>query len=216
MRLPWLATALLLLAGAVSAQDAPEVTEDGLVRVPSSARVGVYRAPDVPFAHYQRVIIGATIPIAFRRGWERSHREVTPEDIENIRADFARAFRSELERELTQRGGLTAATEPAPDVIRVDASVSDLDLAAPVPANAPPGRTFARSAGSMTVTVELRDAASGALIGRVIDYEKTFEHQEPQPVSRVTNVADFRIGFANAARYTREAINVARTERARP
>lgn len=216
MRLPWLATALLLLAVAASAQDAPEVTEDGLVRVPSSARVGVYRAPDVPFAHYQRVIVGATIPIAFRRGWERSHREVTPEDIENIRADFARAFRSELERELTQRGGLTAATEPAPDVIRVDASVSDLDLAAPVPANAPPGRTFARSAGSMTVTVELRDAASGALIGRIIDYEKTFEHQEPQPVSRVTNVADFRIGFANAARYTREAINVARTERARP
>jgi hypothetical protein len=213
-----MATALLLLAGAgaVAAQDTPEVTEDGLVRVPSSPRAGVYRAPDVPFAHYRRVIIGATIPIAFRKGWERTHREVTPEDIENIRADFARAFRTELERELTQRGGLTAAAEPAPDVIRVDASVTDLDLAAPAPANAPPGRTFARSAGSMTVTIELRDAASGALIGRVIAYEKTHEHLEPQPVNRVTNLAEFRIGFANAARYTREAINVARTERTRP
>jgi hypothetical protein len=216
MRLSLLVAAILLFSGAAGAQDTPEVTEDGLVRVPSTAKAGVYRAPGVPFAGYRRVIVGATIPIAFRKGWERTHREVNAEDIERIRADFARAFRGELERELTGRGGLTAATEPAPDVIRIDAAVTDLDLAAPAAGMAASERTYARSAGSMKVTAELRDAASGALIGRVISYERTREFQEPQPMSRVTNMEEFRIGFANAARHVREAISVAQAERPKP
>jgi len=68
----------------------------------------------------------------------------------------------------------------------------------------------------MKVVVELRDAASGVLIGRIIDYEKTREFQDPQPANQVTNLEEFRIGFANAARYTREAINVAKAERPPP
>jgi hypothetical protein len=68
----------------------------------------------------------------------------------------------------------------------------------------------------MKVTLELRDAASGVLIGRIIDYEHAREFQEPQLVNQVTNLEEFRVGFANAARYTREAINVAKTERPHP
>ncbi len=210
------AVLLLLLSAIAPAAEPPEVTEDGLVRVSSSRKVGVYRAPDVPFAHYQRVIIGPAIPIAFRKGWERAHPEVTPQDLESIRADFARALRIELERELVKRGGFAAAPDPAPDVIRIDASVKDLDLAAPAAGNRPAQRTYARSAGKMTVTIELRDAASGVLIGRVIDFEQAREYVEPKPVNQVTNLEDFRIGFANAARYVREAINVAKTERPKP
>ena len=105
---------------------------------------------------------------------------------------------------------------PAPDVIRIDASVKDLDLVAPDAGKGPAQRTYARSAGKMTVTIELRDAASGVLIGRLIDFEQTREYQEPKLVNQVTNLEDFRIGFANAARYAREAINVAKTERPKP
>jgi predicted Ser/Thr protein kinase len=68
----------------------------------------------------------------------------------------------------------------------------------------------------MKVVVELRDAASGVLIGRIIDYEQAREFQEPQLVNRVINLEEFRVGFARAARYTREAINVAKTERQPP
>ena len=210
------ALALLLCAGVAGAREPPEVTEDGLVRVPSTARAGVYRAPGVPFAHYQRVIIGQTIPIVFRKGWERTHREITPQDLEDLRADFVRAFRVELENELVKRGGFAVAPEPAPDVIRVDATVTDLDLTAPTAGTASLTRTYARTAGSMKVVIELRDAASGVLIGRIIDYEKAREFLDPQPVTQVSNLEEFRIGFANAARYTREAINVAKTERPPP
>ena len=208
--------ALLILAGTAIAQHPPETTEDGLVRVPSNSRAGVYRAPGVPFAHYRRVIIGATIPIEFRKGWQRAHREVTPKDLENIRGEFARAFRTELDEELVKRGGFAVAPEPAPDVIRIDATVTQLDLSAPTAGNTPSGRTYTRNAGSMKVVIELRDAASGVLIGRIIDYEQAREFQEPQLVNQVTNLEEFRVGFANAARYTREAINVAKTERPHP
>ena len=208
-----LALGLLLCAGTALPREPPEVTEDGLVRVPSNSRAGVYRAPGVPFAHYRRVIIGPSIAIDFRKGWRRTHREVDADDIEKIRGDFARALRTELDEELVQRGGFAIAPEPAPDVIRIDATVSELDLAAPIAGNTPSGRTYTRNAGSMKVTIELRDAASGVLIGRVIDYEQAHEFQEPQLVSQVTNLEEFRSGFARAARYVREAINVAKTER---
>lgn len=207
---------LLSCAAAAFARDPPETTEDGLVRVPSTSRAGVYRAPGVPFARYQRVIVGPSIAIEFRKGWERAHREAKPEDLERLRGDFARAFREELQEELVDRGGFAAAPDPAPDVIRVDATVTELDVTAPTAGDAPAERTYARSAGSMKVVIELRDAASGVLIGRIIDYERTYEYREPQLVTRVSNLAQFRTGFANAARYTREAINVAKTERPPP
>jgi hypothetical protein len=214
--LPLFALGLLLGFGVAGAREPPEVTEDGLVRVPSTVRAGVYRAPGVPFSQYRRVIIGPTIPIVFRKGWERAHPEIKPQDLEDLRADFVRAFREELEKELVKRGGFAPAPGPAPDVIRVDASVSDLDLAAPAASTAQLTRTYARTAGSMKVIVELRDAASGVLIGRIIDYEKAREYLDPQPVTAVSNLAEFQVGFANASRYTREAINVAKTERPHP
>lgn len=207
---------LLTCAVAAAADEPPETTEDGLVRVPSSSKVGVYRAPGVPFARYERVIIGSTIPIEFRKGWRRTHREVTADDVEKIRGDFARAFRTELDEELVKRGGFAVASDPAPDVIRIDAAVTELDLSAPTAGNTPSGRTYTRDAGSMKITLELRDAASGALIGRIIDYEHAREFLEPQLVNQISNREEFRVGFARAARYTREAINVAKTERPHP
>jgi hypothetical protein len=59
----------------------------------------------------------------------------------------------------------------------------------------------------MTLIVELRDAANDVIVGRIIDYEKG---REPQLMN---SIAEARISFANAARYTRSAINIAKTGR---
>ena len=61
--------------------------------------------------------------------------------------------------------------------------------------------------GTMTLIVELRDSASDVTVGRIIDYEKG---REPPMMS---DLAEARFSFANAARYTRSAINIAKTER---
>jgi len=76
MKIRMLVLTCLLLGSAVQAQDeGPEVTEDGLVRVPSSRNVGVYRLPEATFNQYQRVQI-APIKVAFERGIWDHHRLV--------------------------------------------------------------------------------------------------------------------------------------------
>jgi hypothetical protein len=67
--------------------------------------------------------------------------------------------------------------------------------------------------------VELRDGDSGVLIGRIIDYEKAREYEytrELQRADQVTIAREAAYAFGNASRYTREALNVAKSERPKP
>jgi len=104
MRLVTLAASLLLLGGALQAQVMPDTTEDGLVRAPSSRKVGVYRAPGAAFSQYQRIEFGP-ITVKFRKSWERNNSRLREDDLEKIRGDMASSFRSELVEELVKRGG---------------------------------------------------------------------------------------------------------------
>jgi len=212
MKLQQLALVLALACTAASAQVVSDVTEDGLVRVPSTRRAGVYRSPDVLFTRYQRVMI-APASITFQKNWDRKNPGVKPAERERIVNDLASLFHAELVAELVERGGYELVDAPAPDVLLVVPTVTDLDINAPEGGTVPGTRTFVHSAGSMTLTVELRDAPSGVPVGRIIDYEQARETRELQIANQVTNNWEARVGFANAARYTREALNVAKTER---
>src|SRR5436190_19670145 len=79
-----IAFGLTLLPLLARTESAPEVTEDGLVRVPSSRKVGVYRAPDIPFARYRRISIG-DIPVAFKKNWDRKNPQLKESDRERLR-----------------------------------------------------------------------------------------------------------------------------------
>ena len=211
----WMVLMAACTGVAVAAEREREVTEDGLVRVPSSRRVGVYRAPDVSFAHYRRIVV-EPIPVAFRSNWDRRHPDVPAGVKQKMQSDFSESFREELIEELVERGGYALAEDVGPDVLRIDASIVDLDFVPPDTASTPGTKTYVRSAGSMKLVVELRDAASGVLIWRIIDYEKAREYdytREMQRADPVTLAHEAGIAFSNAARYTREALNVARTQR---
>jgi len=204
---------LMLLTGVASAQPASDVTEDGLVRVPSSRKAGVYRSPDVAFTQYRRVML-APAPVTFRRNQDRMKAgALKRSDRERISADLARWFHEELVAELVERGGFEIAEAPGPDVLQIAPSILDVDMTAPDAGTTPGARSFVHTAGSMTLIVELRDAASGVTVGRIIDYEKARETNELQLANQVTNTEEARIAFANAARYTRDALNVAQNER---
>jgi len=205
---------LVLLCSAAGAQVLSDVTEDGLVRVPSSIKAGVYRLPDATFAQYRRVML-APATVAFRKMSSQQKRDrldtgLKPSERQRIVDDMANAFHEELVAELVERGGFALTEAPAPDVLLIEPMISELDLTAPDAGSTPGQRSFVKTAGSMTIIVQLRDAASGVTVGRVIDYEKARETQDLQLVNPVTEA---RIAFANAARYTRSAVNLAKTER---
>lgn len=205
---------LVLLCGAAGAQVISDVTEDGLVRVPSSRKAGVYRLPDATFAQYRRVML-APASVAFRKNWDHKNMDrlntgLKPSERQRIADDMALAFHEELVAELVERGGFTLAEAPAPDVLLIAPAITELDITAPDAGSTPGSRSFVRTAGSMTLTLELRDAASGVTVGRIIDYEQARETRELQLVNHITEA---RIAFANAARYTRSALNIAKTER---
>ena len=191
-----LAVLMALLCSAAGAQVISDMTEDGLVRVPSSRKAGVYRLPDATFAQDRRVML-APASVSIRKdpdkySFSRVDTGLKPSERQRIVNDIALAFHEELVAELVERGGFALAEAPAPDVLLIAPMIAELDLS---------------TAGSMMLIVDLRDAASGVTVGRIVDYEKG---SKPQLMS---NDAVQRIAFANAARYTRSAINLAKTER---
>lgn len=205
---------LVFLCSFAGAQVLSDVTEDGLVRVPSSRKAGVYRLPDATFAQYRRVML-APATVAFRKNWDHKNLDrlstgLKPSERQGIADQMSRLFHEELVAEMVERGGFTLTEAPAPDVLLIAPAITELDITAPDSGNTPGTRSFVRTAGSMTITIELRDAASGVTVGRIIDYEKARETRELQLVS---NITEARIAFANAARYTRSASNVAKTKR---
>jgi hypothetical protein len=214
MAIRTLALLLVLSCSGAEAQGITDVTEDGLVRVPSSRKAGVYRLPDATFSQYRRVML-APASVAFRKDWDRKKLDrldtgLKPSERQRIVDDMALAFHEELVAELVERGGFTLAEAPAPDVLLIVPSITELDLTAPDAGSTPGSRSFVRTAGSMTLIVELRDAASGVTVGRIIDHEQA---RETRDLQMVNPVSEARIAFANAARYTRSAVNIAKTER---
>jgi hypothetical protein len=192
----WVATILVLCCSVTVAQDFTDVTEDGLVRVPSSRKAGVYRLPEATFAQYRRIILApATVSLGkepLPKTLTRMGIPLRPSDVKAIKNDLMLAFHDELVAELVERGGFALARETAPDVLFIAPMITQVDLDTP---------------GSMTLIVELLDSSSGVTVGRIIDYEKG---REPR---MTTSISEMRISFANAARYTRSAINIAKTER---
>lgn len=203
------------------ARDYTDVTEDGLVRVPSTRKAGVYRAPDVSFAHYQRVMLSpASVAYSKKSSSDNSARPgslikqgLKPSERQRISDDLVKNFHDELVAELIERGGFVLVDKPGPDVIRIDPMITDLDITAPDAGTTPGTRSFVRNTGSMTLIVNLFDATANVPIARVIDYEKGREYHKLQVADQVTNAEEARVAFANVARYTRSAINVAKTDR---
>ncbi len=157
----------------------------------------------------------APASVAFRKNWDRKNLDrlntgLKPSERQRIADDMALAFHEELVAELVERGGYALAEAPAPDVLLITPAITELDITAPDAGSTPGSRSFVRTAGSMTLIMELRDAASGVTVGRIIDHEQARETRELQLVNHITEA---RIAFANAARYTRSALNIAKTER---
>jgi hypothetical protein len=170
----------------------PEVSEDGLIRVHGTPFDAAYEAPGSDLGTYGRVAVDECT-VRFRSGWlgdqnrdRGPSRRVTEEDMEAIARRLARACRDVLTAELTtlrvaEGSGRTLVVRPA---------IVDLDVAAPDVLS--PGResTFTTTAGRMTLRLDLVDADTGEVQGRLIDRRELTGTAALQQTSRIRNMAE--------------------------
>ena len=166
-----------LVAAALMAFPAGAATppaSDGLVAVSSRTLDEVYVRPDENFEAYRQVVVDPS-RVEFKKGWLRSinatrgpSRWLVPEDAANIADNAATSLNEVVVASFTSRG-YEVVTAPGAGVLRVSANVTDLVVNAPDVASASMQALYNVTAGEATLTLEVRDAATGTLLGRVVD-----------------------------------------------
>jgi len=184
------------LAGIASGQTTN--SPDGLVKVHSRRMDLAWLRPGADFRPYTKVIVDRT-QVAFRPGWRRDYNmdaslgnRVSQAQAEEIMAAAQTNF-DEVFRDAFRKAGYEVVTAVGPDVLRVNSSVLDLELNAPLGQNTM-GVTGIITAGQAALIVEVRDSNTNALLGRVADRRAT-QNLGRQIASTATNVYDFRLLF---------------------
>ena len=85
---------------------------------------------------------------------------ITDQAAVDLSESIAKTFRAH---------GYEVVTTPAAGVLRVTAQVTDLSINAPGVTSANMQALFNVTAGEATLTMDVRDAATGALLGHIVD-----------------------------------------------
>ena len=197
----WAGLWMCLAAASASSQALPaSTTWDGLVEVKPKQMDAAYLMPGADFRPYRKVMLDPAA-ISFRKDWMKNVNRSTPlsqritqEDAEKIAA-AARDNFTEVFTEAFRKAGYEIVTAPAADVLRLRPGIIDLYIAAPDKQSAARSRTYTMEAGEATLFLEVRDASSGALLGRVLDQRATRNTGSLKVTNQVTNLSDFRVLF---------------------
>jgi hypothetical protein len=208
--------ALLLSAlipfAAARAADAPTVSHDGLELVKSKKVDTLYRRPGATLAPYKQVAL-LDCEVAFRKNWQRDQASggvrVTGADLDRTRKTLAGDFRKAFTEELG-KGGYAITDKPGDDVLVVRPAIIGLDIAAPDVLTAGRTRSYATSAGEMTLYVELYDGATGEIIARVVDRRKGRDEGRMMWQTAITNRADADRMLRKWAVLARESLDAAK------
>jgi len=196
------ATAIAVSLAPAAAVSAPRAaaTWDNLVKVDSRKLDAVYLLPGADFRGYRKIMIDPA-SVAFRRGWQKDYNSsaVSPSNrISDAEAqEIARTARTGFDaiiRSAFTEGGYVLTDQPDPEVLRVSPAVFDLAITAPETPTAGRSMTWSVDVGEAAVLVEVRDSATGAVMGRVVD-RKRLEDAYARRRTSVSNKADFEALF---------------------
>lgn len=186
----------ILTANVAVADSYPDATVEGLPRVDSDKFDAVYWHSDATLAGYSKVMIEAC-EVSFRKNWQRDQnrtragsRRVTTEDMDKIRANVAERFQVIFTEVIAEGGAYEVVSVAGPDVLLLRPEIVDLDVYAPDLMN--PGRTttLTTEAGRMTLKMDVVDADTQSLMGRVIDRKRAREYSGGRITNSVTNRAE--------------------------
>ena len=175
-------------------QPAPEHTTDGLQLQKQTAQRLVYLRPGASFSQYRRVAI-LDCYVEFQKNWQQDYnrsmvdpaKRVSDADMTRMKNALSQEFKGVFAEEL-QKGGYQVVDTAAPDVLVLRPALVNVQVTAPDIMTAGIDATVVRSAGQMTLYLELWDSATNKILARVSDAQAD---QQPfaQRASGVTNKA---------------------------
>jgi len=184
-----------LLSGPVFAkEDLPEVDSDGLHLVKKTKVRAAYIKPGTDLSQYSKVKL-LDCYVDFVKDWEKDYNlnqiglngRIRDKDAEAIKKRLSDEFTKVFTEELTKKG-FPVVDDVGPDVLLLRPALINVDVAAPDIMTAGMQTTYVRSAGEMTLYMEMYDSATSTLIARVVDPEADDDGFAKQ-ANRVTNKA---------------------------
>ena len=190
----FVATIALASVPVVQAKEAPpETTPEGLVLLKSTKSRVSYVKPGATFAQYNRVAILDPL-VEFEKDWQKDYNRsrtglsgrVSDSDVERMKAGLAAEFKKVFTKELQDKGGYQVVTTAAPDVLVLRPALLNVEVSAPDLMEPGINATVVRSAGQMTLFLELWDSSTNTLLARVMDAAADNDSFAKQ-ANRVTN-----------------------------
>jgi hypothetical protein len=209
----------LAYSSAIRAADSPpEMSTDGLRLQRNTGSRLVYVRPGATFDKYTKVAILDCL-VEFDKNWQSNYnsQQVDPSafvgthDMNRIKKELAAEFKKVFARELQANGGYQVVDTAAPDVLVLRPAIINLRVAAPDLMTPGVGMTVIRSAGSMTLYLELWDSMTNTILARAMDAQTDQGLGGPQVANSVSNTmaADFILRqWADALRKNLEAARV--------
>ena len=163
-----------LISTGIRAGDPVASSADTLVPVQIRGFDQASLRPGATLAAYDKILLDE-ITVSFSKNWRPNDgvidpwRRVTGADRERIVGDLAALARERFIKVLGSKGGYPVVAAPEAGALHISARIEDLYINAPDVVGGGRSRSYVRSAGSMTLVAELRDARTGELIARVRD-----------------------------------------------
>lgn len=150
----------------------PQVTVEGLELVPGVEGLAhVWAEPGANLSQYNRVLLAEPY-VAFKKNWKRDQNDlgtrVTNADMNRIKISAKDIFMEVFTEEL-EKAGYVLATERAEDVLLIKPAIIDLNVQAPNVLEAGINRTYSKTAGSMTLYMELYDSETDDILAKAMD-----------------------------------------------
>jgi len=198
----------------------PEVSPEGLTKVPSKRADAVYVLPEADLSGYTKVAL-LEPQISFRKDWQsdinvgRSINRISAKDMESMIATGKRLLSEEFIKEL-KKGGYEVVTETGADVLVVKPAIIDLDVFAPDPQNTSGiWRTvYTDGSGRATLWLELYDSVTSQLLVQAYD-TRTNEGEAftwRMPTNQSSNINDARYAFQSWAKMLVKGLETAKAK----
>ena len=213
-------TALFLASGCATTRY-PPVSEEGFPKLSGTGFDAAYLAENSDLGVFPRFRV-EPCSVSFRDDWLRDQNykrelqaRITTEDMRRIERELADRCRTTFTNALAESSGASPAaeSEPArepeesgapsadadeiivipPGVLVVRPAIIELDIAAPDVLTPGRSRSYTTSAGSMTLRLELVDASTGVVVGRIIDRRMAGDKGRPFLATRSGNVAETNV-----------------------